>query len=263
MTDKIKEGLADMADIAERDHEVQMARAELYKIAKYSIALHDMLKGVSEAEGLEGWVQSKITKAADMIGSVYHHLDYDQVQDKLGEGAGKHCSSKCCGEDVKAEDCKCPPDCKGCSCNAVTEATEKASCGCGPSCSHCGGKHSMSEVGKKCECCGKMIKAEAAEGKSPHKKGTKKYKKQMAAMHAESANDPYKSSLRYKLAEKKSKGIEAMKEGTASRWKAQDAADASYSKEKRKPEPNPKIAALNKQLSARLKKEREASKKKK
>ena len=53
MTDKIKEGLADMADIAERDHEVQMARAELYKIAKYSIALHDMLKGVSEAEGLE------------------------------------------------------------------------------------------------------------------------------------------------------------------------------------------------------------------
>ena len=30
-----------------------------------------------------------------------------------------------------------------------------------------------------------------------------------------------------------------------------------YSKEKRKPEPNPKIAALNKQLSARLKKERE------
>lgn len=49
----------------------------------------------------------------------------------------------------------------------------------------------------------------------------------------------------------------AMKEGTASRWKAQDAAAASYSKEKRKPEPNPKIAALNKQLSARLKKERE------
>ena len=76
---KTNEGLADMADMAERDHEVQMARAELYKIAKYAIKLHDMLKGVSEAEGIEGWMQSKITKAADYMGSVYHTLDYDMV----------------------------------------------------------------------------------------------------------------------------------------------------------------------------------------
>ena len=75
--DKVSEGLADLADAAERDHEVQMARAELYKIAKYAIKLHDMLKGVREAEGIEGWQQSKITKAADYISSVYHALDYD------------------------------------------------------------------------------------------------------------------------------------------------------------------------------------------
>ena len=75
----VNEGLADMADIAERDHEVQMARAELYKLAKYAIKLHDMLKGVSEAEGIEGWMQSKITKAADYIGSVYHTMDYDMA----------------------------------------------------------------------------------------------------------------------------------------------------------------------------------------
>ena len=74
---KIQEGLADLAQRAESDHEVQMARADLYKIAKYAIKLHDMLKGVSEAEGLEGWQQAKITKAADYIGSVYHNLDYD------------------------------------------------------------------------------------------------------------------------------------------------------------------------------------------
>jgi len=36
-----------------------------------------MLKTVSEAEGIEGWQQSKITKAADYIGSVYHAMDYD------------------------------------------------------------------------------------------------------------------------------------------------------------------------------------------
>jgi hypothetical protein len=74
----VKEGLGDLAHAAERDHEVQMARAELYKLAKYAIKLHEILKSVSEAEGLEGWVQSKITKSADMIGSVYHHLDYQE-----------------------------------------------------------------------------------------------------------------------------------------------------------------------------------------
>ena len=31
-----KEGLADMANKVELDHEVQMARSDLYKIAKYS-----------------------------------------------------------------------------------------------------------------------------------------------------------------------------------------------------------------------------------
>ena len=77
MTNKIKEGLADLADRAERDHEVQMARSDLYKLAKYSIKLHEMLKSVSEAEGIEGWQQAKITKAADYISSVYHALDYD------------------------------------------------------------------------------------------------------------------------------------------------------------------------------------------
>ena len=74
---KMNEGLGDLAQAAERDHEVQMARADLYKIGKYAIKLHDMLKGVSEAQGLEGWQQAKITKAADYISSVYHALDYD------------------------------------------------------------------------------------------------------------------------------------------------------------------------------------------
>ena len=82
---EINEGLADLAGAAERDHEVQMARAELYKIAKYAIKLHDMLKNVSEEQGLEGWVQSKITKAADYIGAVYHNLDYEM---KFGSGEG-------------------------------------------------------------------------------------------------------------------------------------------------------------------------------
>ena len=119
---EIKEGLGDLAHAAEKDHEVQMARAELYKLAKYAIKLHEMLKGISEAEGLEGWVQSKITKSADMIGSVYHHLDYQESpMAEVTEAKDTHCSDKCCGSDVKAEDCTCPPTCKHCNCNAVSE----------------------------------------------------------------------------------------------------------------------------------------------
>ena len=129
MRDKeIREGLGDLAHAAEKDHEVQMARADLYKLAKYAIKLHDMLKGVSEAEGLEGWVQSKITKSADMIGSVYHHMDYkESPMAEVTEAKDTHCSDKCCGSDVKREDCTCPPTCKHCNCNAVAETTYKES----------------------------------------------------------------------------------------------------------------------------------------
>lgn len=119
---QLKEGLADMAYKAESDHEVQMARAELYKIAKYSIKLHEMLKGVDESAGLEGWVQSKITKSADYLGSVYHHLDYQMKFDEVAEAVNEsekdtHCSDKCCGADVKREDCTCSESCEHCNCN--------------------------------------------------------------------------------------------------------------------------------------------------
>jgi hypothetical protein len=78
MTKKINEGLAELASTVDQDHEVQMARADLYKIAKYAIKLHELLKNVTEQEGLEGWQQAKITKAADYMGSVYHSLEYDK-----------------------------------------------------------------------------------------------------------------------------------------------------------------------------------------
>ena len=59
------------------DHEVKMARSDLYRAGKSAMALHNMLKSVSEQQGLEGWVQAKITKAADYLESVYHYLDYE------------------------------------------------------------------------------------------------------------------------------------------------------------------------------------------
>jgi len=191
MRDKeISEGLGDMAHMAEKDHEVQMARADLYKIAKYSIKLHEMLKNVSEAEGLEGWVQSKITKAADYLGSVYHHLDYEQATGELGESVDTcghcgcevgnpkpgcdckedchspvteardtHCSDKCCGSDVKAEDCTCPPTCKHCNCNAVQEGKFKSA-------AHRKAVHAAKASGKKKKKgLGERLEAKLAEKK--------------------------------------------------------------------------------------------------
>jgi hypothetical protein len=119
----VKEGLADLAGRAEADHEVQMARADLYKIAKYAIKLHDMLKGVSEETGLEGWQQAKITKAADYIGSVYHNLDYDM---KFGEGMNEGvemCPDECCGKPVT--ECSCGPDCPHCDCYEKNKAMKE------------------------------------------------------------------------------------------------------------------------------------------
>jgi hypothetical protein len=45
--------------------------------------------------------------------------------DTLGEEKrDTHCSDKCCGSDVKAEDCGCPPDCPHCNCNAKLDEAE-------------------------------------------------------------------------------------------------------------------------------------------
>ena len=73
------EDLAQMAQKVEQDHEVQMARSDLYKAAKYSIKLHERLKGISEEQGLEGWVAAKITKASDYLSSVFHYMDYEMM----------------------------------------------------------------------------------------------------------------------------------------------------------------------------------------
>lgn len=78
---QLNEGLADMAHEAEKDHEVQMARSDCYKSAKYAVAIHKMLKDVSEMEGIDGWVAAKITKAADYLGSVKHYMEGQAMDD--------------------------------------------------------------------------------------------------------------------------------------------------------------------------------------
>jgi hypothetical protein len=58
------------------DHEAEMARSQLYKLAKYSAKLFNEIK---EGDELEGWVQAKLTKASDYVSAVYHHLEYQKM----------------------------------------------------------------------------------------------------------------------------------------------------------------------------------------
>jgi hypothetical protein len=70
------------------DHEVEMARSDLYSAAKNAQQVHAMIKHVSEDEGLEGWVQEKIIKANDYLNTVREYLEGKQIQqESVVEGA--------------------------------------------------------------------------------------------------------------------------------------------------------------------------------
>jgi hypothetical protein len=71
--------IAQEADDMHRDHEVQMARSQLYSTAQAAIQIHRLLRDVSEMEGLEGWVQTKIAVASEYLESVRDYLKYESV----------------------------------------------------------------------------------------------------------------------------------------------------------------------------------------
>jgi hypothetical protein len=60
------------------ESEIEMACADLYKLAEYSPKLMEMIK---QMPSLEGWVAAKITTAADYIDSVYGWLKYSNSED--------------------------------------------------------------------------------------------------------------------------------------------------------------------------------------
>ena len=62
------------------DHEVEMARSDLFSAAKNAQQVYAMIKDVSEDEGLEGWVQEKIIKANDYLNTIREYLEGKQVQ---------------------------------------------------------------------------------------------------------------------------------------------------------------------------------------
>ena len=73
----LNETFVDDAHAVHQDHEVQMAREELYHAAEYALRLHKLLRNVDERQGLEGWVSSKITLANDYLKTVLEYMEYE------------------------------------------------------------------------------------------------------------------------------------------------------------------------------------------
>lgn len=63
-----------------KDHEVEMARSDLYQSAKNAKQIYDMIESLSEDQGLEGWVQEKIIKAADYLNTVREYLEGEHIR---------------------------------------------------------------------------------------------------------------------------------------------------------------------------------------
>ncbi len=70
----------EMVDLDHKNHKSSsyMARPQLAKIAKYASHLLDM---VDEGEQLQDWQESKIAQMSQMMGDVYHSIEYDEEYD--------------------------------------------------------------------------------------------------------------------------------------------------------------------------------------
>lgn len=66
------------------DHEVEMAKSDLFQAAKNAKQVYEMIADVSEEEGLEGWVQEKIIKANDYLNTIREYLEGKRVQEMTG-----------------------------------------------------------------------------------------------------------------------------------------------------------------------------------
>ena len=62
------------------DHEVEMARSDLFSAAKNAKQVYELIADLTEEEGLEGWVQEKIIKANDYLNTIREYLEGKELQ---------------------------------------------------------------------------------------------------------------------------------------------------------------------------------------
>jgi len=161
------------------DREGAMARADLYKLANYSLKL---FKRMQDEDQLEGWVQAKITKAADYIASVYHYLEYEMKISEYGthletaemysEGQKAAIKNKLMEAKEKVKELKKLQAEKKSKEDAKSSVKEGIMSGGEESCTECGGTG--------------MVYREATPVPDHVKGKVEKYKRQATAFHAAS-----------------------------------------------------------------------------
>ena len=68
------------------DHEAPMAKAQLMNMHKQVAELFNM---INDSEELEGWVQHKLSLAADYINAVHSNMQYEKSNvSSIGDGMG-------------------------------------------------------------------------------------------------------------------------------------------------------------------------------
>lgn len=83
---KTNEIVSEGAELGKPDHEVRMARSQVYNAARDAIELHSLLKNIDENTGIPGWIASYITLSADYLETVKDYLKYESVsQNQLAE----------------------------------------------------------------------------------------------------------------------------------------------------------------------------------
>lgn len=61
------------------DHEVEMAKSDLFQAAKNAKKVYELIQPISEEDGIEGWVQEKIIKANDYLNTVREYLEHKSL----------------------------------------------------------------------------------------------------------------------------------------------------------------------------------------
>ena len=87
---KMPKGTGTMQGVKEDAGEGHMSKSQLYATAKYALQVASM---VQPGDDIEGWMQTKMNRAVDMLDAVYHYEDYQKLnpyREQLGDLHQRH-----------------------------------------------------------------------------------------------------------------------------------------------------------------------------
>lgn len=101
----------------------QKLNLEAYTIEQLEDVRNKMRTKIFNVETNESFdsVQNEAYQKSKLFLDVLNAEIAEREERNVNEAKAGYCSDDCCGEDVKAEDCTCPPSCEHCNCNAVNE----------------------------------------------------------------------------------------------------------------------------------------------